>query len=89
MSHRHGHPKTQMSFDEVHCMIHCGDVRFTPESGMCGATRDVRYGPIADHRYAPTNAEGWPTLSALRRNAAQVAADRGGLRLDGDAGCRF
>jgi hypothetical protein len=62
---------------------------YPPKAEMCGATRDVRYGPIADHRYAPTNAEGWPTLSALRRNAAQVAADRGGLRLDGDAGCRI
>ena len=25
-----------------------GHVRFTPESGMCIATSDVRYGPIAD-----------------------------------------
>src|SRR5215831_16325788 len=24
------------------------DVRFAPESGMCGATKDVRFGPIAD-----------------------------------------
>jgi len=38
------------SFTRTYKIIHraVSDVCFTPETDMCSATRDVRYGPLAD-----------------------------------------
>ena len=35
-------------------------IRFAPESGLCGATRHVRFGPIADIRQWPDFPETLP-----------------------------